>query len=168
MIQAPLLIKLPSSPPPPARQRVDAYVSTISLLPTILELCGISYQGEDFSDSSLVPLWSEEAESAEKRSLIVSKLTYYREKEAVVHDGWKYIQVLGSDEEQLYNMNTDPGERMNIAASEVERKAELVAQLEEHRAASRKLAQKHGLRAPNTAAEYERVQEQLRSLGYIQ
>ena len=168
MIQAPLIIKLPSSTPPPARRQVDNYVSTVSLLPTILELCGIGYKPEDFSARSLTPLWAGEAEVTEDRPLFISKLVYYQEQEAVLHGGWKYIQVLGRDEEQLYDMNADPGETMNVAVSEVARKAELLALLEEHRTASRALAERHGLRSPDTAAQQDRVREQLRSLGYIQ
>ena len=169
IVRAPLIIKLPSSSPRPVRQRVDAYVSTTSLLPTILELCGISYKPQDFSGSSLTPLWSEAEEKVTgERALFLSKLVYFQEQEAVVHGGWKYIQRLGRGEEQLFDMHTDPGETMNVAVSEVERKAELVALLDQHRTTSHELAEQHGLRATRTAAEQERIRDQLRSLGYLQ
>ena len=168
LLRAPLIIKLPSSSPPPARRRLDASVSTVSLLPTILELCGISYKPEQFSESSLAPLWSKQAEASEDRPVFAAKLVYYQEQEAVLHGGWKYIQVLGRDHEELYDMNTDPGETMNVAVTERERKAELLALLEKHRADSHELARRQGLRVPATAEEQERIRDQLRSLGYIQ
>ena len=168
LLRAPLIIKLPLSVPVPVRRGVDAPVSTVSLLPTILELCGISYKPEQFSESSLAPLWSEQAEVLEDRPVFAAKLVYYQEQEAVLHGGWKYIQTLGRDHEELYDMNTDPGETMNLAVTERERKAELLTLLEKHRTESRELAQRQGLRAPAAAEEQERIRDQLRSLGYIQ
>ena len=109
MIRAPLLIKLPASSPPPARPRVDNYVSTVSLLPTILELCDIHFKPQEFSAPSLAPLWAETAQTRDDRPLFAGNLVYYLEQEAVIEAGWKYIQVLGQDQDQLYNMNIDPG-----------------------------------------------------------
>ena len=167
LIATPLFLKLPASMNP-HRTRVPALAGNVSLLPTILELCEISYDEKQFSAESLVPLWASEQEPADERSAFSSRLVYYDERVSVVHQGWKYIRFVDRPTEELYNLRDDPAEKTNLVNVSNARREELRALLETHAEKSRALAELYRIGQIVSAAEQEKVRQDLRSLGYIQ
>jgi arylsulfatase A-like enzyme len=167
LIATPLFVKLPAAMTP-ERTRVRALAGNVSVMPTILDLCGISYEEAQFSANSLVPLWASKEEPAESRAAFSSKLVYYDERVSVVHEGWKYIRFADRPTEELYNLNEDPGEKTNVVNLSHARREELRALLESHREKSRELAKLYRIGQAVSAAEQEAIRRDLRSLGYIQ
>ena len=97
LLRVPLAFKLPGSI---ATGKIDAVVPTVSILPTILDLCAVDFSAESLSGRSLVPYWDS---GSTKDQLIFSTGTaVFEERESVVFDGWKYIHSLASGREELY------------------------------------------------------------------
>ena len=167
LISTPLFIKLPASMAP-QRTTVRAGVPNAGLMPTILELCGIAFEPEQFSTQSLVPLWTSPDEPEDNRGAFSSKLVYYDERVSVVHQGWKYIQFVDRPKEELYNLNEDPEERINLATLSPERRDELRVVLKTHQEQSAELAKRYRVGQFMSSEERETVRQELKSLGYIQ
>jgi arylsulfatase A-like enzyme len=167
LLRVPLTIKLPSSEPV-ARRNVADTVSTVSLTPTLLETLGIDAGDSPFSEASLRPLWSSAEEPSGSRDVFAGKISYFHERFSVIHDGWKYIWFPGLPKEELYHLETDPAEQVNLASVETERKQELGQILERHHEESKILRKYYGVAGELDAAEQDRLRDQLKSLGYIQ
>ena len=167
LISTPLFVKLPASMTP-QRTTVRAGVPNASVMPTVLELCGIAFEPEQFSTESLVPLWTSPDEPEDNRGAFSSKLVYYDERVSVVHQGWKYIQFVDRPKEELYNLNEDPEEQVNLAAFSTERRDELRVMLKTHQEQSAELAQRYRMGQFMSLEEQETVRQELKSLGYIQ
>ena len=167
LISTPLFVKLPSSMTP-QRTTVRAGVPNASVMPTVLDLCDIAFEPEQFSTESLVPLWTSPDEPEDNRSAFSSKLVYYDERVSVVHQGWKYIQFVDRPKEELYNLNEDPEERVNLATLSTERRDELRVILKTHQEQSAELAQRYRVGQFMSHEERETVRQELKSLGYIQ
>ena len=167
LLATPLLVKLPSSMKP-ARTRIEAAAANVSLMPTILDLCGIAYEPAQFSAESLVPLWASKEKPADERAAFSSKLVYFDERVSVVHHGWKYIQFVERPTEELYNLNEDPDEKINVVSLSHVRREELRALLESHREKSRELAQLYRVGQLVSEEEHDMIRQELKSLGYIQ
>jgi arylsulfatase A-like enzyme len=128
-----------------APRQVPAQVRLIDVAPTVCDLLGLAcppaWQGE-----SLAPVLRQGADLAD-RPVFASACFLLPKRAAVRWRGCKYIRVLNPeeprgepfleplDDEQLYNMSTDPGETENLAAKEppllTEMRAFLLAHLEE-------------------------------------
>lgn len=164
LIRVPLMIKLPNSA---ARSTVEAAVSTVSLPATILELCGIDYAPEEFSGRSLAAFWADSLEVPGERTIFSTGLTYYEQREAVIFDGFKYIEFLESDRRELFDLRNDPGERVNRASLDpgrVRRGRELLAA---QRQDARRIRRLHGLADPQPKRLEDDHLRFLRSLGYL-
>ncbi len=135
VVNIPLIIKHPSLP----AKRIDSIVQQIDLLPTILELLGISAP-DDIDGKSLIPLINGEKadlrdyaffEDISYGQLKIKKSSRIR---GVRMDNYKYIQTLrGEDEdlfsvfpsknvviakEELYDLKNDSHEYNNLIAKE--------------------------------------------------
>jgi choline-sulfatase len=115
----PLLVRLPG-----ARARVvHEPVSLLDLAPTLLDLAGAS-ERLPMDGASLVPLLEGEAE---RGRAVLSE--YHVEKVRAPcfmarRGPWKYVLVHGHGE-QLFDLESDPGEWRNLAASRLDVAAEL-------------------------------------------
>ncbi len=133
-------------------------VRHIDLLPTILDALGLA-GSEGSSGRSLLPVvFGQDADEAPS--------TYFESLSPKLNRGWaplygivdgdmKYIEL---PIPELYNLEVDPGERTNLAATEPERVTELRGKLAPLRALD-----------PGSvpASEDEQTIERLRSLGYL-
>ncbi len=104
--------------------RIDSQVSLADLAPTLYDLVGIPRQDWPQTDGvSLRPLLDPQAGSAEaqltqslaERPLHIGYLMYDTERWAVVHERGKYILHTISGQEELYDLQQDPGETRNLA-----------------------------------------------------
>jgi arylsulfatase A-like enzyme len=109
-------------------------VSSIDVMPTALELLGVAPPPgveKQLRGSSLLRFT---AGGTTPGDLFAE--TDYRQhtyKRAVITpDGWKLIYTLEDDTRELYDTNSDPGERFNLAADQPERAEELTKKLFAH------------------------------------
>lgn len=167
-IRVPLAIKPPASAAdiPEAGTRIAKIVSTASVAPTILDICGLLDDPEAFSAASLRAAW----ESPEAPAIAFSTAPYaLADREAVIFGDYKYIRWTRFDRERLFNLSRDPGERHDLAGFKgdaVERGRIL---LDAERARSAKLRDVWGLEdVGGRAVELDEGElERLRSLGYL-
>ncbi len=125
VIKVPLIMKLPRSIESKLVEKnkalwqspdrkIDTMVSTQSIKPTVLDICGIEYAGDYLSSDSLAPLWEKSSNSLDENPIISTGLLYYEDKEAVIYEELKYIRSLMTNTEELYDLALDPKELISI------------------------------------------------------
>jgi arylsulfatase A-like enzyme len=154
-LHVPLIIKLPGHPLPGhnAGRKIADRVSSIDLMPTILDLldvvpadisppdtdkAGINSAGIDMRDvkkqlrgTSLVPAM--QGEPARRNCFSETDYREYTFKRSIIRpDGWKLIVTLETKSRELYDLNTDPGETSDLAASDPKLADDLQSQLFAH------------------------------------
>lgn len=137
-IRIPLLLRVPGGAP----RRVEALVETVDLLPTLLDLLGITRPAEvSLQGYSLVPLLA--GSRRPLRSVVFSGAraesswyeAYDLDKKRRIHtvrsSRWKLIVYPGVERDyfELYDLERDPGETRNVAAERPEVRAALAAAL---------------------------------------
>jgi arylsulfatase A-like enzyme/Flp pilus assembly protein TadD len=156
-MRVPLVFAGPEVPP---GKRIAAPAHSIDIAPTILAWAGLPPM-EPSDGISLLPAWTG-AEISERplygeavslRSLLdVSPLRYVRQ------GRWKLIHKPIAE---LYDLDADPGETSNLAASDPTRAQHLRAQLEQLLAQRREVAD-----APRAEVDPD-TEQQLAALGYV-
>jgi len=173
VIRIPLLIRPPDLPAggAPAKSRVtEDRVSLLDLYPTILDLAGLTSPGP-VEGVSLASRLDGTPAPAEERAFGAQLYHEGSAWSALLRGGEKIIRVrptgpgaTGAERLEIYDLREDPGERANLAASNAERAADLLALLAE-REASWGIA---GLdREPAEEPIDPETLEQLRALGYV-
>jgi arylsulfatase A-like enzyme len=148
LVNVPLLVKLPGMAP----RVVERPVELVDVYPTILDALGMTHPpglvGRNLlaEDEGPRPVFTETSRTNELR--------------AVIEGNTKLILDLESERFELYELASDPGEQRDLADSEPERAAELVATLREWMA--RVAPESAGTERELSPEERER----LRALGY--
>ncbi len=136
---------------------VDAYVSLLDVVPTVLSVCGIESNGEIRGKPLLPPgrsvgsdtVWAEVDED----------LIFRAHKRALIWNNWKLIR--SPDRTELYDIIADPHEQNDLAGSNKKLVGSLSNKLEEfHRQLTRG-------KAPVIEIDEQELMR-LRSLGYIE
>jgi arylsulfatase A-like enzyme len=157
VLRIPLLVRGPGVP---AGLRIETTVSLIDLLPTVLATVGApllaSADGVDLS-----PLWRGKNDLATR--VLFGEADHYRnqhdETRSVRRGRFKLIYNRATRERSLYDLETDPGERRDLAAEHPELAQALMAGLREFMA---------GQVESNTGSVLSDEDiEHLRSLGYV-
>ncbi len=167
LLAVPLFIKPPQTQQAGHRD-VEKPVSTESLLPTLLELCGINFNRDALNGVSLTSLWGEDAEASADRGVYSTALMARRVERSVIYGGWKYVRSFDPDREQLYDLSLDPLERRDLAAASPRKAAQLREMLEAHGEESKRLRAFYGLEDAKVQKDSEDARRRLKSLGYIQ
>lgn len=128
-MRVPLLL---AGPGVPAGRRLTRTVSVVDVLPTLTELLGLPTP--DVRGRSLAPLWRGETDE--------HPVAYLESLYCELHNGWSPLQGVVDGEHklivaprtegavaELYALSRDPHERVDLAAREPERVAELRATL---------------------------------------
>lgn len=123
---APLLIAGPGVP----QGESDALTYLYDLMPTLLDQLGMEAP-EGVEGSSLQPIWTGEAQGV-RGSLY---LTYENKMRAVSDGRWKYIRYPLIDHDQLFDLEADPDELVNLAGDEAQQVAKMRALMETHHGA---------------------------------
>ncbi len=110
--------------------RIDAQVGLIDLAPTLYDLLGVPRsEWPPMAGRSLRPLVDpakagleeETAHTLHQRPLHIGYLMYDKERWAVVHQRGKYILHTISGAEELYDLEADPGEQVDLSTEHADR-----------------------------------------------
>ena len=167
----------------PRHRCVDAPARHIDVLPTILDLAGVSGAPDHLHGQSLLPVIDGSPPGARDVFDVKRTAAYLREGE------WKYIrtndyariprkqgaaelkrrarQLLFRGREELYNLISDPGESRNLVRKEPHRAAHMRRRLDDliARYASFDLSELPAAERPD--ADEEVIADRLRALGYL-
>ncbi|RMF93653.1 MAG: DUF229 domain-containing protein, partial [Candidatus Schekmanbacteria bacterium] len=110
LIKVPLIISIPRIRSP---KKIYNPVSTIDLMPTFFEIAGIPISKE-FDGKSLMPFIKGEYNAAEP-PIFAEETYYYEKKKAVIDGNYKLIFCMDSKKLELFDLSTDPYEKINIA-----------------------------------------------------
>jgi arylsulfatase A-like enzyme/Flp pilus assembly protein TadD len=149
----------------PAGTRVDATVRLVDVFPTVLDLLGLSSPPEArVSGRSLAGALRGKEQAAEAVTYaesLVPLLHFGWSDLRVVREGrWKYIQA---PRPELYDLETDRGERTNLASAQASRAEAMRGALGRFL----DLERQKGARAQGTATVPTELLEKLGALGYV-
>jgi arylsulfatase A-like enzyme len=150
--RVPFLMKLPG--PGLRGRRVETLVSTLDVMPTVLDVVGIPGSSEIHGTSLLSFARGEAREDA--RVFIAA------EKPKLRTPRWSFLLRLDRAHE-LYDLDADPGERTNVTSQHPELGRRFADELEKTRAAQQQLRIALTNRAELTPEELEA----LKALGYL-
>ena len=160
----PLMIKLPGAA---VTRTVGRRVPIELVMPTVLDLCGIDYRSSCYAAPSLAPLWSTATPPPAPELVLSSGAVVFEDKEAILFDGHKFIRSLTSGREELYDLESDPGETTTMLDTAVEVADRGRRLLQEQR---RRFNEVHDCYRPASKAPLKQgpeVLKRLKSLGYI-
>ena len=169
LVAVPLLVRGRGGSPGHG-QRVRRPVSTVSLTPTLLELAGVEPAGASFEEPSLAAFVQggdpPPAHHVFAEVDFRGPLAKQARKQAVMGARFKLIRDDRKGQIELYDLESDPAERKNLAAGR-QSPASDALQRELYRFSTRPRPQ----HAPDGSAEAEidpELRERLRGLGYVQ
>ena len=163
ILKVPLIIKIPEEQ---GGRVIERQVSTLDIMPTIMELCSCP-PPSGMQGSSLVPLWTAGSPLVEEESVAISE-RHRPESHIVAIRGGGFKMIWDSRSpgaEQLFDLKTDPGEQHNKSADRPEVVKKLRTHLADH------LRRIDGSRQAGSVSHPEiddAVAARLRSLGYIE
>ncbi len=165
LLRVPLFVRLPGAG---LHRRVDQPVSTTALTPTILDLCAIPADPSAFSVASIAPLLREDPAVLPAVPIVSTGCLYYEGKTAVRFDGLKFIQTDLSLREELFDLRSDPAERLSVLASHPADRTQALR----HLAADQRDAETLRARFPGLDLQAAELTgdliEGLRALGYVE
>jgi arylsulfatase A-like enzyme len=164
LVNVPMIIRLPDGYPVP-RKRVETQVRLIDVAPTILDFLGLPPM-EQAEGQSLLPL-IQGAEEPANRPAFYESMIYYREQKGYCDGEFKYVLDEDTGEDQLFDLVRDPGETLNIAEDEPQRRLAMKGVLLDHLAHQRALYDALE-KSDGTAELDEETKAHLRAMGYIQ
>ena len=147
----------------PRSQVIESEVRLVDVAPTILEMIGLKGEATGMQGRSLID-WIKGKARSDLDGLVE---TFYprenfgwSELVGLVSGPWKFIQA---PRPELYDLKNDPGERINIYGSSVEKAGELKKILEREILRSSSSSAGAGGNLPARAEDLEK----LKSLGYL-
>lgn len=111
-VRVPFIISLPGCFS--AGRVDDSLISAYDWFPTIMELAGIQSAETGMPGKSIVPLLREEGAGLKERSIYI--YDEYGDTRMVLNKRYKYICRHGIGEDELFDLQQDPGEKSNIIA----------------------------------------------------
>jgi arylsulfatase A-like enzyme len=164
LLHIPLIIRPPTGYPV-AQKHLSGVVRLIDVAPTVLDFLGIGrpsfWEGE-----SLLPMMR--GEETGQRPAFAGSLVYYQEQKSVRLGHYKYILTPLTGEEELYDLETDPRERVNLAPGEPDLAARMRVLLDKHLQDQEILAQRYPSLVSAEDEVDDRHIEELKALGYVQ
>ncbi|HEV7786085.1 MAG TPA: sulfatase [Thermoanaerobaculia bacterium] len=165
LLRVPFLVKLPGDPGGHRRGEISTPVSTASLAATILDLAGKPLSSRFPAAPSLAPWLRGETVSPEP--LLSTGVQRLEEQEAILFGGFKLIRWETSGRQELYDMDHDPAETTDLAASTPRKVKEGGLLLDRRDAESNRSRKELGVHRERVPLDPEAV-KRLRALGYGQ
>lgn len=119
----PMIIRYPVALPQGAV--VDSVAQQADVLPTMLDIAGIQDERANFDGRSLLPVVRGKEEGRDFAITEANPSADGGGPRALVHDSWEYVRYVGADREELFNLNDDPCELINLVAAEPTRLADM-------------------------------------------
>ena len=175
MLRVPLIVKLPGRRH--AGRRIAAVSRAIDVMPTILDVLGLSSNSATMQGSSLRPLW--EGGGGTSRLAFSEALAGEGESKSLRSDRYKYIlsfdpgqvaergRAFVSSEPaatELYDLQGDPGERHSLLTAATTKTTRLAERLD---AELRQVAGERRGKAGRTRLSPDTL-ERIKALGYVQ
>ena len=135
-------------------------------MPTVLELTGTSLDGVKFQGESLVPLMEGRASERVAYSHAASTSKPQSASHTLRTGRWRLLNREGWNSPQLFDLEADPGARVDVSAEHPEVARRLTVVLEAQMAQDRLLGQLFKDNARDTPLSDEQLEE-LRALGYV-
>ena len=164
LLRVPLIIKIPGGR---SREVLNSVVSLESITPTVLEACEITVDFDHFSHGSLSPLLGLSQGPYLEKAVVSTGLLYYEDRESVVFDGHKYIRNLLTMDEELYNLETDPGEKESVLSLFPDRVRKAKDILQKHQEDSAKIRERFGIVEGEKTELDDSTLWHLKALGYL-
>ena len=116
-IHVPLILRYP--PLIPKNKRVDSLVRSVDILPTILDILGISTENSG-EGLSLLPLIFDLKKQTERLvfSMGFNTKEGLKKRVSLRNKDWKLIYTVEENSYELYNINDDPKELNNVVSTE--------------------------------------------------
>ncbi|MCP5054123.1 MAG: sulfatase-like hydrolase/transferase, partial [bacterium] len=159
-IHVPLMIKFPKEYKHRGK-RLHSLVSTIDILPTILEINNIPMP-DYFHGQPLIDRRTKKLREIKRKAIFISQQWPRFKSQGVISGGYKYIYSPVKKTHELYNMTEDPHEKTNLA----EKKLDILEKL-------KKLLKDYQLIIKATQLSKSKLKEdseevkKLKSLGYL-
>lgn len=165
LLRVPLIVKLPA-------QRegglVEQVVTHESIVPSILTLCGVEHDSADFSASSLFQVDGTLSTSGAVPALLGTGTLYYQDRLSLLFGGWKYVRLLSTGREELFDLEADPSELLSRSSYEPEKLAEARMRCEQVLQAAQGLRERYGVSEGRRESLPQDELERLRGLGYTE
>ena len=158
LLHVPLLVRVPALAP--RARRIEARVSLLDVVPTLLELLAVA-PPPGLQGRSLVPLL--EGAAMPPRPLFAEGFAFDAKLQAVVDGNWKAIRSQGTQALALYDLAADPGEQRDVAAARPADRDRLKALLDTGLGGAPAPADPLAMPGHIDAA----TQQRLRALGYV-
>jgi len=168
LLWVPLIIKLPRSLQTAKVELIEKRVTVQSIMPTVLDLCGIDFPRTELTSPSLAPMWHSRSFPQYKDPLYSTALYIREDGESIVIDEkMKYIRYAVTPREELYDLKKDPREQHSVAASFPRTLQEAKTILNDHQQKSTAIREALGIPLEERVQMDDETMERLRSLGYI-
>lgn len=177
LIRVPLILHHPRERDLPSR--FGTLVEHVDVMPTLLDLLGIEWDGTNVDGASF---WPALRGAAEPDSVAFSELSFwfaqsdpkydeheYRPNYRSVREGyWKLIYDVDTKEYELYDLEMDPGETNDLAAISDEKRFERLEGLLTDWMLEMERVGREENPSPDTVRVVDpRVEEKLKALGYV-
>lgn len=173
VLRVPFMIRYPAKVP--AGTRVEAPVSTVGTLSTILELVNLpapqrvsvgsltpAFEGKPAGRPVIAEMFKHPEPNTRQAPLLRTDVRY-----RAYRVGTEKIISLSSGETFFFDLASDPGEERNLAGEKAERRRQLQQELEDWSAVAGLLPLNAEIEAGELPAVDPEAEERLKALGYI-
>lgn len=143
-------------------------VSTLGIMPFILETCGLGHRVRDLSDNSLSPWLGLGSGTGRQMPVFSGGVRYGAHLESVIFEGYKYIRRPATGEGWLYDIESDPTEQTSILDDHPGLEEHARNLLDAHLASSARVASTFGIDPEDRLELDQETIEALEALGYLQ
>lgn len=166
IVHVPLIFRWPGRLP--GGKRINAIISLVDIMPTILNYCDLPYEGpmQGVSMRTLI-----EGVKGGSRNTVWAELKMENHIQAAIGSEWRLFRNVRSDTWELYHVPSDPGEQANLydQPSARDMRLAMTAEWERWIKDGEQLAKRLSQGEGSTRIQLdERQREQLKALGYMQ
>ncbi len=164
-INVPLIIKYPGNR---HRGRLENYVGTIDLMPTMGTVAGITIP-EKYDYAGRQISFSPDRQTNGDGRAIISEIGLFdfAKLQSVTQNGWKYVYDLAKGTDMLFDLKHDPQELQNVALNNKEKLSKLKGILSDWKKKTEIQKRQKALEVKDVTVSEAQLQ-QLRDLGYVQ